>query len=79
MNPPPLPARLRRILGQPLENAIAIASDLGYRVEVLIPETKTDVWGESEETGRVIVKSRYAPDKINVELNENGNVVSFDY
>ena len=78
INPPPLPPQLRKILGQPLKSARAIASRLGYRVEVLVPGTKVNIWGEEEQTGWVITPSSYAADKINVELDENGNVLSFN-
>lgn len=79
MNPPPLPPQLRQILGKTLENAREIAEAVGYRVEVLIPEKGINVWGEEEETGWVITPSSYASNKINVNLDENGRVTSFDY
>lgn len=59
-----------------LEDAKTIAAAIGYRIEVLIPETKINSWGETEETGWVITPSSYDPRKINVELNENGEVAS---
>lgn len=79
MNPPPLPNQLQKILGKPLEDAKTIAEAMGYRVEVLIPEKITNVWGEEEETGWVIIPSGYASDKINVTVDSNGEVTSFDY
>jgi len=79
MNPPPLPPQLRQILGKPIEDARKIAEAVGYRVEVLILEKRINVWGEEEETGWVITPSSYASNKINVTLDENGRVTSFDY
>lgn len=79
MNPPPLPPQLRQILGKSIEDARKIAEAVGYRVEVLIPEKRINVWGEEEETGWVITPSSYASDKINVNVDENGRVTSFDY
>lgn len=79
MNPPPLPPQLRQILGKSIEDARKIAETVGYRVEVLIPEKRTNVWGEEEETGWVITPSSYATDKINVTVDENNKVTSFDY
>lgn len=79
MNPPPLPPQLRQIMGKSLEDARKIAEAIGYRVEVLIPETKINSWGEKEETGWVITPSSYDPKKINVELNENGDISSISY
>lgn len=79
MNPPPLPPQLRQILGKTLEDAREIAKAVGYRVEVLIPEKRINVWGEEEKTGWVITPSSYASDKINVTVDENGRVTSFDY
>jgi hypothetical protein len=48
-------------------------------VKVLIQEKEINVWGEEEETGWVITPSGYASDKINVTVDENGRVTSFDY
>jgi hypothetical protein len=79
MNPPSLPPELLQILGLSLEDARSIASAIGYRVEVLIPKTKVNIWGEEEETGWVMTPSSYAPDKINVALDENGNVSLISY
>lgn len=79
MNPPPLPPQLRQILGKSIEDARKIAEAFGYRVEVLIQEKRINVWGEEEETGWVIIPSKYASDKINVTLDENDEITSFDY
>lgn len=79
MNPPPLPAQLKQILGLSLEDARKTAEAIGYRVEVLIPEKKVNIWGTKEKTGWVLPPSKYAPDKINVALDENGCVTSISY
>ncbi len=79
MNPPPLPKQLQQILGKSLEDAIKIAEVTGYRVEVLIPEKIINVWGEEEETGWVIIPSGYASDKINVTIDSDSKITSFDY
>jgi hypothetical protein len=79
MNPPPLPKQLQQILGKSLEDAIKIAEVIGYRVEVLIPEKIINVWGEEEETGWVIIPSEYASDKINITIDSDGKITSFDY
>lgn len=79
MNPPPLPTQLKQILGLSLEDARKTAEAIGYRVEVLIPEKKANIWGEEEETGWVLPPSNYALDKINVAFDENGCVTSISY
>lgn len=74
-----MPPKLLNMLDKSLEEARKMAESFGYRVEVLIPETRVNVWGEEERTGWLINPSRYAPDKVKVELDENGNVVSVNY
>lgn len=78
-NPPSLHPHLRQILGLSLDEAREIAVVLGYRVEVLLPIIETNPWGEDEETGWVLNQSPYAPDKIKVNLDHQGKVVSYDY
>lgn len=75
----PLPHQLLKILGLSLEDARKIAEAVGYKVEVLVPEIRLNVWGEEEETGWVITDGSYAPDRIYVALDENGDVSLVSY
>ena len=79
IKPPLLGPQLRQMLGKPVDEARAIAKNYGYRLEVLIPEVRVNSWGEEEQTGYAIIRSSYDPRKLNVGLDESGNVVSYDY
>ena len=79
INLPEIALSRQEILGKPLNEARAIAEKRGYRLEVLIPDIEIDAWGEEHETGYAIAPSNYDPHKLNVSLDESGNVASYDY